>query len=66
MLDLSAVRFQIDSMVAQQADGGTAAFEARVLATGCTTGCYYYCMYYRNYYYWTSSSSSSSSLPDIQ
>ena len=32
MLDLSAVRLQIDSMVAQQADGGTAAFEARVHA----------------------------------
>ncbi len=32
MLDLSAVRLQIDSMVAQQADGGTAAFEAHVHA----------------------------------
>jgi len=32
VLDLSAVRLQIDSMVTQQADGGTAAFEGRVQA----------------------------------
>ncbi len=30
MLDLSAVRHQIDSMVADQADGGAAAFDSRV------------------------------------
>ena len=32
MLDLSAVKRQIDSMVADQAGGGTAAFEARIEA----------------------------------